>query len=133
VEGGRLTTEEVPLRNAMNEVLRDEFVKDNLKGVEYWNRIVEKTGLEFRFRLPHRRFHRTIGVYANHHFDLDGNLIDAGAFEAKKHEWLPTDEDREYVKSLMQKVTEPGKYAAWISPPPKGVNGQPIDFEYVRL
>ena len=133
VEGGRLTTEEVPLRNAMNEVLRDEFVKDNLKGVEYWNRIVEKTGLEFRFRLPHRRFHRTIGVYANHHFDLDGNLIDAGAFEAKKHEWLPTDEDREYVKSLMQKVTEPGKYAAWISPPPKGVNGKPIDFEYVRL
>ena len=37
------------------------------------------------------------------------------------------------VKSLMQKVTEQGKYAAWISPPPKGVNGQPIDFEYVRL
>ena len=37
------------------------------------------------------------------------------------------------VKSLMQKVTEPGKYANWIAPPPKGINGNPIDFEYVRL
>ena len=133
VEGERLTTEEVPLRNAMNEILRDEYVKDNEKGVEYWNRIVEKTGLEHRFTLPNRRFNRSIGVYANHHFDSEGNLIDAATFEAKRHELLPTDEDREYVKSLMQRVTEPGKYAAWISPPAKGINKQGIDFEYVRL
>jgi benzoyl-CoA 2,3-dioxygenase component B len=33
----------------------------------------------------------------------------------------------------MQKVTEPGKYANWIAPPPKGINGNPIDFEYVKL
>jgi benzoyl-CoA 2,3-dioxygenase component B len=133
VENGRLTTEEVPLRNAMNEVLRDEFVKDNLKGIDYWNRICEKAGVEFRFRLPHRRFHRTIGIYANHHFDLDGNLIDAATFESQRQNNLPTDEDRAYVQSLMQKVTDPGKYASWIAPPPKGINGQPIDFEYVRL
>ena len=117
----------------MNEVLRDEFVKDNLKGIEYWNRIMEKTGVEFRFRLPHKRFNRTIGIYAGHHFDLDGNIIDAATFESRRHEWLPTDEDREYVKSLMQKVTDPGKYANWIAPPPKGINGNPIDFEYVKL
>ena len=133
MDGERLTTEEVPLRNAMNEILRDEYVKDNEKGVEYWNRIVEKTGLEYRFRLPNRRFNRSIGVYANNYFDPEGSLIDVASFEAKRHEWLPTDEDREYVKSLMQKVTEPGKYAAWISPPSKGINKQGIDFEYVRL
>ena len=33
----------------------------------------------------------------------------------------------------MQKVTEPGKFASWIAPPPKGINSQPIDFEYVHL
>jgi benzoyl-CoA 2,3-dioxygenase component B len=29
-------------------------------------------------------------------------------------------------------VTEPGKVAAWIAPPTKGINGMPIDFEYVK-
>src|SRR6185436_5647217 len=45
----RLSVEEVPLRNAMNEVLRDEYVKDNERGVEYWNRICERAGNDFRF------------------------------------------------------------------------------------
>jgi benzoyl-CoA 2,3-dioxygenase component B len=30
-------------------------------------------------------------------------------------------------------VTEPGKFASWIAPPPRGINGRPIEFEYVRL
>jgi benzoyl-CoA 2,3-dioxygenase component B len=30
-------------------------------------------------------------------------------------------------------VTEPGKIASWIAPPARGINGQPIDFQYVRL
>ena len=33
----------------------------------------------------------------------------------------------------MQSVTEPGRFAKWIAPPARGVNGQPVDFEYVRL
>ena len=46
---------------------------------------------------------------------------------------LPTPADREYVRSLMTPVYEPGKFANWISPPNKGVQGAPIDFEYVKL
>jgi benzoyl-CoA 2,3-dioxygenase component B len=30
-------------------------------------------------------------------------------------------------------VTEPGKFANWIAPPARGINAQPIDFEYVRF
>jgi benzoyl-CoA 2,3-dioxygenase component B len=30
-------------------------------------------------------------------------------------------------------VQEPGKIANWISPPARGVNEQPFDFEYVKL
>ena len=33
----------------------------------------------------------------------------------------------------MHPVTVPGKFANWIASPPRGINGQPIDFEYVRL
>jgi len=28
---------------------------------------------------------------------------------------------------------QPGQFANWIAPPPRGVNMQPIDFEYVRF
>jgi benzoyl-CoA 2,3-dioxygenase component B len=41
--------------------------------------------------------------------------------------------DREYVRSLMHPVTEPGKIAGWIAPPPAGIKGKPFEFEYVRL
>jgi benzoyl-CoA 2,3-dioxygenase component B len=33
----------------------------------------------------------------------------------------------------MTPVTEPGKFAGWIAPPSRGINGQPVDFEYVKL
>ena len=42
-------------------------------------------------------------------------------------------EDREYVRSLMHPVTEPGKIANWIAPPAAGIKGKPFEFEYVRL
>ena len=46
---------------------------------------------------------------------------------------MPSDEERSYVKSLMKPVYEEGKYAGWIAPPAKGINNQPVEFEYVRL
>jgi benzoyl-CoA 2,3-dioxygenase component B len=130
---GRLVREDVPLRNAMNEILRDEYVKDNEKGIAYWNRVCERHGIDFRFRLPHRRFNRKIGVYASGWFDLDGQPISEEAFRARAHEWLPTSEDKEYVKTLMVPCYEKGKIASWIAPPAKGIDGKPAEFEYVRL
>ncbi len=133
-QDGKLVTEQVPLRNAMNEVLREDYIEDNQKGVNYWNKILDKAGIEdFRFRLPHRRFNRNIGSFAGLHFDIDGNPMSASEWEARKDEWLPSEADKAYVHSLMQKCVEPGKFANWIAPPPKGINDQPIDFEYVRL
>ena len=32
----------------------------------------------------------------------------------------------------MTGVLEPGKMAHWIAPPRKGINGQTVDFQYVR-
>jgi len=130
---GELRKESVPMRNAMNEILRDAYIKDNLKGIDYWNRECEKAGNPYRFTYPNRRFNRTIGEYTGSTFDPEGNPVDAAIWNRHAGDWLPTVEDKAYVKSLMQQVTEPGKFAAWIAPPLRGINSQPIECEYVKL
>jgi benzoyl-CoA 2,3-epoxidase subunit B len=133
VEDGKLVPREVPLRNALNEVLRGEYVKDCEKGLARWNKTLADEGISERLFLPNTRFHRHLGEYAGHHFDLEGNLITQEEFERRKDDWLPTREGREYVRSLMQPVIEPGKIANWIAPPATGVKGKPFEFEYVKL
>ena len=133
MKDGKITKEEVPLRNALNEVLRDEYVADCERAVRKWNHTIKKSGVEFELKLPSRRFNRSMGMYAGLHFDLDGNPITEEQFEAGRAKWLPTAEDRDFVKSLMVPVYEPGKIANWIAPPKKGVNKQPFEFEYVKL
>jgi benzoyl-CoA 2,3-dioxygenase component B len=129
---GTSEMQDVPLRNAMNEVLRDEYVDDSQRGLDKWNRIIAKKDVAFEMRLPSRRFHRASGIYAGLHFDPEGRYLTADEWNAKKGEWLPTEEDEAYVSSLMQPVTEPGKMAHWIAPPPKGIKGRPVEFEYVK-
>src|SRR5438876_2076413 len=132
-EGGKLVEQEVPLRNAMNEVLRDEYVKDCQRGADRWNKTLQKAGVRgMTLRLPHRRFHRSVGPCAGLVFDPDGKLISEAEFKAHEGEWLPTAEDRAFVKSLMHPVVEPGKMASWVAAPPKGINGMPVEFEYVK-
>jgi benzoyl-CoA 2,3-dioxygenase component B len=133
LENDQLVDKDIPLRTAMNEVLRDNYVDDCQRAVDKWNRTLERAGVgDFRFRLPHRRFHRHQGIYAGTSFDIDGALMSADEFEARKGEWLPSPADVEYIESLMQPVTDPGKIASWIAPPARGINGQPFEFEYVR-
>jgi len=132
VKEGRLIREEVPLRNAMNEILRDAYIEDCQKGVDRWNRILEKNGLSFRLSLPHRRFHRVIGTYSGHHCTPTGEPLSEQEWNVRKGEWLPSDEDRAYVRSLMRPVYEPGKVASWIAPPQSGLKDKPLEFEYVH-
>ena len=40
--------EDVPLRTAMNEVLREEYSHDSQRGVDKWNRVIEEAGFSFR-------------------------------------------------------------------------------------
>jgi benzoyl-CoA 2,3-dioxygenase component B len=101
--------------------------------LQRWNAMIEGAGFAFRFRLPSRRFRRAIGVWAGAAVDLGGALISLDAYRMGLAAWLPTDADRAFVHSLMKPVTEPGKVAGWIAPPDRGINGLPIDYEYVRL
>jgi benzoyl-CoA 2,3-dioxygenase component B len=130
---GALTHEDVPLRNAMNEVLRDAYVEDCQRGVDKWNRTIAEHGIDFKLTLPSRRFHRQIGIFADVSCDVAGNIISKEEFAKKKSGWLPTDEDKAYVQSLMQKpIYDPKQMANWIAPPKHGIKGRPVDFEYVR-
>ncbi len=133
VREGRLAQDDVPLRNAMNEVLRDKYVADCQRGVDKWNRTIKANGIDFELTLPSRRFHRHIGIYSDISTDIQGNVISKDEFEAKKSAWLPSVADRAYVQSLMQRpVYDPKQMANWLSAPKQGIKGRPVDFEYVR-
>ena len=131
--GGAVARQEVPLRNALNEVLRDGYVDDCQRGVDKWNRAIAARGVPFELRLPSRRFHRKVGVWSPLRCDPAGVVVDEAAWEARRSEWLPTDSDAAYVRSLMGgAVLDPRQMAHWISPPKQGIKGRPVDFEYVR-
>jgi benzoyl-CoA 2,3-dioxygenase component B len=131
--GPRFERKAVPMRTAMNEVLRDWYVGDCQNGVERWNKILERHGVSFRLRLPDRKFNRGIGMFSSLHFDPAGTALPDEDWQRRKHEWLPTAADREYLLSIMaEPVYERGKFANYIAPPLRGVNRMPIDFEYVR-
>jgi benzoyl-CoA 2,3-epoxidase subunit B len=130
---GKLTEKEVPMLNGLNEVLRDDYIKDSVAGVERWNRVLDKAGLPTRLSVPHKAFHRNIGALSGVKVSPDGRIISDTEWHANVAHWLPTAEDRTYVASLMHRVVEPGKYANWIAPPAIGINRQTPDFEYVRF
>jgi benzoyl-CoA 2,3-epoxidase subunit B len=130
---GRLVEREAPALNALNERLRDRYIKDTVGGVGRWNRVLQKQGIEERITLPHKAFNRRIGSFVGARIGLDGRVITEDEWQANVRHWLPTEEDRAYVASLMGRVVEPGRFAAWIAPPAIGINRQSIDFEYVRF
>jgi benzoyl-CoA 2,3-epoxidase subunit B len=133
VRDGRLVTTQAPALNALNEKLRDDYIRDAAAGVERWNRVIEKTGIPFRFKVPHKAFHRRIGPLAAAHVDPDGNVVSPAEWTASVDRWLPSAADRAFVASLMGRVVEPGRFANWIAPPARGVDNHPLDFQYVRF
>jgi benzoyl-CoA 2,3-dioxygenase component B len=133
VKSGRLAIVEAPALNALNERLRDDFIKDATAGVERWNRILQKQGVAFALKVPHKAFNRKIGPLSAAKIDPEGNVVSDGEWNANVDRWLASPSDRAFVASLMGRVTEPGKFANWIAPPPRGINNQPLDFAYVRF
>jgi benzoyl-CoA 2,3-dioxygenase component B len=133
LKDGAVIEDDVPLRNAMNEVLRDEYADDCQRGVDRWNKRLAEAEIAFRFALPSKRFHRHIGLYANMPFSPDGRLLSQSEYDKHKDQWIPSEADRDYVRSLMHPVTEPGKIANWLGKPKSGIKGLPFEYEYVRL
>ncbi len=134
VVGGKINKKEVPALTALNERLRDDYIGEIEDGLARWQRVIDNTGVSFRLRLPHKGFHREIGNFAGHYISPEGEVLSEESWKQHESEWLPTARDHAYVQSLMcGRVTDPGKFANWIAPPIRGINGKPMDFQYVRF
>src|SRR3982751_5081577 len=125
--------QEVPMLNALNEVMRESYLKDCEIGLKRWNRMIERAGHALRLSLPSSRFRRQIGPWAGQPVDTHGKLLPREEYERRLEDWIPSERDRAFVHSLMHKVIEPGKMAAWIAPPERGINNFPVNHECVRL
>src|SRR5438128_4670460 len=134
VVGGKIIKKNVPALTALNERLRDDYIDEIADGVGRWQRIIDNVGIPFRLTLPHKGFHRAIGNFAGHFISPDGEVLSQEAWKNHESEWLPNSKDYAHVQSLMSgRVVEPGKFANWIAPPARGINNQPLNFEYVRF
>jgi benzoyl-CoA 2,3-dioxygenase component B len=130
---GEPTLVNEPALTALNMRLRDDYTRDCAKGIERFNKIVERIGIGYRLALPSVTFHRHIGEFKDVHATPAGMLIDAATWAKERDKWLPSVGDGAFIESLMQPVSEPGKFASWIAPPKVGIDNRPGDFEYVKV
>jgi benzoyl-CoA 2,3-dioxygenase component B len=130
---GEIRLVDEPALTALNMRLRDDYTRDCAKGIERFNKIIERTGVTFRLALPHVAFHRQIGEFRDVEATPAGVLIDGATWRRDRDKYLPSAADGEFIASLMKPVAEPGKFASWISPPKVGIDNRPGDFEYVKI
>ena len=130
---GAFTVTDKPALTALNARLRDDYIEDCRKGVGRWNKIIQKTGVEFELTLPHVAFHRQVGQFNEMSVTPEGDVLSGDAWSAEKGKWVPSSDDMDYIYSLMNPVTQTGKYADWIVQPKVGIDNKPGDFEYVKL
>jgi benzoyl-CoA 2,3-dioxygenase component B len=134
VVGDKIELIEHPAVNAVNERLRQEYIDDCQRGMRRWNQAIKKAKIDFKFDLPHRAFHRAIGNFAEVKVSPNGKIVTEADWTRNHADWLPSDDDRAFVQSLMKQELEPGKFAGWIAPPNMGVNREdPNEFEYIRF
>ena len=133
IRDGAIVEVDAPALTALNMRLRDDYVKDCRNGLNRWNKIIARTGIDFRLELPHVAFNRAIGAFSPVHATPQGELVDAATWQRRREEFLPSSSDGEFIASLMKPVYEPGRYASWIARPKSGIDNKPGDFEYVRM
>ena len=62
-----------------------------------------------------------------------GEFINQDIYNRKLVSWLPSENDKKFINSLMIQELDPGKTASWITKPRRGINNQEIDYSYVDL
>jgi benzoyl-CoA 2,3-epoxidase subunit B len=133
VGDGRLVSREAPLLNALNERLRDDYVKDTEAGIARLNKQIAKHGIGAELVVPHKAFNRRVGALGSVRVSPEGDVVAEADWNARAAAWLPTQDDRDFVASLMGGVTEPAAFASWIAPPRVGIDDRAVDFTYVRF
>src|SRR4030081_511489 len=93
-----------PALTAINMRLRDDYTADCQRGLDRWNKIIEKTGVPFRLELPHVAFHRQIGEFRDVKASPSGQLVDDATWTKGKDKWLPSKDDGDFIQSLISQV-----------------------------
>jgi benzoyl-CoA 2,3-dioxygenase component B len=130
---GKIQNEDSPALAALNMRLRDDYVVDCNNGVARWNKVIADIGIPFEIKMPHVAFHRHIGEFSKIKADVIGNVLGDTDWSKRRGEFLPSEDDRAFIESLMQPQTAPGKFASWIAPPKVGIDNKPGEFEYVKI
>jgi benzoyl-CoA 2,3-dioxygenase component B len=130
---GKIVKEDVPALTALNMRLRDDYTEDCAKGVERWNKIIEKEGVNFRLELSHVAFNRQVGEFKDMHATPKGIILSDTDWAKARDNYLPSRDDLAFLDSLMKPCHAPGQYASWIAPPKVGIDGKTGDFEYVKI
>jgi benzoyl-CoA 2,3-dioxygenase component B len=60
---GKIVKTEAPALSAINQRLRDDYIRDASGGVGRWNKTIAKCNIPFEMKLPHEAFHREIGAF----------------------------------------------------------------------
>ena len=100
-------------RTRLNEAARAGYIEECERLVGDLNRFVPAS--QPHLRLPHLRFNRRIGRYANQPYDLDGNLLEADRFPAYLAAALLSDDDRRALEAIF---TDPDWVVAREGRPP---------------
>jgi benzoyl-CoA 2,3-dioxygenase component B len=130
---GKIQNQDAPALSALNMRLRDDYVVDANAGVGRWNKVIESFGIPFEIKLPHVAFHRHIGEFSSIKADVNGHLMSDEQWKKHRGDFLPTDDDKDFIESLMRPQMEIGKFASWIAPPKVGIDNKSGDFEYVKI
>src|SRR5215831_5148152 len=72
---GEIKRVDEPALTAINMRLRDDYTADCQRGLDRWNKIIDRVGVSFRFQLPHVAFHRQIGEFRDVKASPAGELV----------------------------------------------------------
>src|SRR3984893_8322318 len=88
IEDGRIVKKAVPALQALNERLRQDYIEDCARGVLRWNKIIEKAGVNFEMKLPHRGFDRHIGAFTGSRVLPAGKGVRQAEWEGQAGKWV---------------------------------------------
>src|ERR1700737_439600 len=94
---GEIKRVDEPALTAINMRLRDDYTADCQRGLDRWNKIIERTSVDFRTSRPHAVFHRQIGEFRDIEASPSGELLDQASWERNKNQWLPASAGGEFI------------------------------------
>ena len=93
---GEIKRVDEPALTAINMRLRDDYTARLPAGIDRFNKIIERTGVDFRLKLPHVAFHREIGEFRDVQATPAGRLLDDATWKRAEGQVAAVDRRRRF-------------------------------------